>query len=308
MSKKSAKIGLTYFITIIASLLLIGGLGYVILDSYLNSEQESELAKISEVGNVQVTTAANSGEYAPTENDARTLLVVCSYDKKITDTCIAVIRFIPTQNKAVVMPLQTDICTEVNGKQNTIYEFYRIGGAGDLKTAVEEALQVSIDKYIVFSDESFSSFTDYMGNISYNVPYNLINDTDSTEPYIIKSGDQILDSTTLRRVLTFPLYKQGEEYRAKVVGTVFTELLNSGSRGILRSSLDTVFSNTINSDIETDITKYDYEESKPAMEYVLSKTTSPFQLVIPSGAYNENNCYVLDDTFVQAVPRWFGIE
>ncbi|MBQ5333291.1 MAG: hypothetical protein J6K92_08550 [Oscillospiraceae bacterium] len=108
--------------------------------------------------------------------------------------------------------------------------------------------------------------------------------------------------------MCYPDYTGGEEYRAKVVGTLAAELLNSGCRGILQDGLDSVFSEIINSDIETDITRYDYDEDKPAIEYVLGNSTSPAQLVIPSGSYNENGCYQLDDVFVDSLPRWFAME
>ena len=77
---------------------------------------------------------------------------------------------------------------------------------------------------------------------------------------------------------------------------------------MLRDGLDSVFTSVINSDLETDITKYDYDEAKPAIEYVLDATSTPAQVVIPSGVYDDSKMYVLDDSFVQALPRWFSMD
>lgn len=293
--------------TITVSLVLVGGLGYFILESYMNNDSGSSLAKISaEEG---TSAALLNEDYAPTEEDCRTVLFVYEEDKQQTDTCIVLSRFIPTENKAVIVPLQSDICTTVGGKQNTLYEFYRLGGITELKKAVEAASGISIDKYMKFNTESFTLFSNYMGNITYDVPYNLIYENEQTgESIIIKEGQQILDAVNLRNMLTFPNYKGGEEYRAKVVGQITVDLVNSGSQGILQNSLDSVFNSIINSDIDTDITKYDYEDSRNAISYVLKNTSTPAQVVLPSGAYNENNCYELDDNFVKALPRWFGME
>lgn len=307
MSKKSAKIAVTYFVTIIASLAIIGGAGYFALTSYLNRDT-------GDTGSIRPSSeeeapAALSDDYEPTNEDGQTVLAIYEPEKRSTATCFVMARFVPIENKVVIVPLQSDICTTLDGKSNTLYEFYRLGGTSDAKRAAEQSTGIKIDKYIKFTESSFVTFSNFMGNVNYNIPYNLIYENENTgESTIIKSGDQTLDSNSLRKVLSYPNYKGGEEYRAKVVGTLAADLINSGSRGILKDALDTVFTDIVNSDIETDITRYDYDEKKPAIQYVLNNTDAPAQLVIPSGTYNENNCYVLDDTFIQALPRWFYLE
>lgn len=304
MSKRSAKIAATYFLTIIISLLLIGGIGYLVITKYLDREPEEK-----GMDDIIQDAAAGSEEYVPQLGDGRTLLIIYESEKKQTSTSFVLARFAPADNKAVLVPLQTDIACEMDGVSNTLYEFYRLGGTADAKRAVEKFTGLTVDRYMKFSRESFTLFSNFMGNVEYDIPYNLfINDPATGESTVIKSGNQILDSNTLRKVMCYPDYTGGEEYRAKVVGTLAAELLNSGCRGILQDGLDSVFSEIINSDIETDITRYDYDEDKPAIEYVLGNSTSPAQLVIPSGSYNENGCYQLDDVFVDSLPRWFAME
>lgn len=305
MSKRSAKIAATYFLTIIISLVLIGGGGYLVINKYLNKTPDKN--GIDDI--VIDDGAAQDTEYAPVFGDGRTILFIYEAEKSQTSTSFLLARFAPADNKAVLVPLQTDIACELDGTANTLYEFYRLGGTSSAKRAVEKFTGLTVDRYLKFTKDSFNTFADFMGNVEYNIPDNLIFQNPSTgESTVIKSGNQILDSNTLRKVMCYPNYSGGEEYRAKVVGNLAAELLNSGSRGILRDSLDSVFTDIINSDIETDITRYDYDEDKPAIEYVLSNTSEPAQLVIPSGSYNENGCYQLDDTFVDALPRWFAME
>ncbi|MDY3792491.1 MAG: LCP family protein [Oscillospiraceae bacterium] len=305
MSKRSAKIAATYFLTIIISLLLIGGGGYLFITKYLEKEPETD--GMDDI--VMQDSSAQNAEYAPVFGDGRTVLFIYEAEKSQTSTSFLLARFAPADNKAVLVPLQTDIACELNGTANTLYEFYRLGGTTEAKKAVEKFTGLTVDKYLKFSKDSFTLFSDFMGNVDYDIPYNLIIENPSTgESTVIKSGNQLLDSNTLRKVMCYPDYNGGEEYRAKVVGNLAAELLNSGCRGILRDGLDTVFTDIINSDIETDITKYDYEEDKPAINYVLENTSAPAQLVIPSGSYNENGCYQLDEVFVDALPRWFAME
>lgn len=305
MSKRSAKIAATYFITIIMSLLLIGGGGYLFITKYLSDEPETD--GMDDI--VLQDSSVNNEEYVPVFGDGRTVLFIYEAEKSQTSTSFLLARFAPADNKAVLVPLQTDIACELDGNANTLYEFYRTGGTYEAKRAVEKFTGLTVDRYLKFSKDSFTLFSNFMGNVEYDIPYNLIFENSSTgESTVVKSGNQILDSNTLRKVMCYPNYNGGEEYRAKVVGNLAAELLNSGCRGILRDGLDAVFTDIINSDIETDITRYDYEEDKSAINYVLENTSAPAQLVIPSGAYNENGCYLLDEAFVDSLPRWFVME
>ena len=304
MSKRSAKIAATYFLTIILSLLLIGGGGYLFIMKYLENEPEQ-----SGIDDIVMDESASGKEYEPIFGEGRTVLFIYEDGKSQTSTNFLLARFAPADNKAVLVPLQTDIACELDGTANTLYEFYRLGGTADAKRAVEKFTGLTVDRYLKFTGSSFAMFADFMGNIQYDIPYNLFfEDTATGKTTVLKSGSQLLDTNTLRKVMCYPDYKGGEEYRAKVVGNLAAELLNSGSRGILRDGLDTVFSDIVNSDIETNITIYDYEDDKPAIAYVLENTSSPAQLVIPSGTYNENGCYQLDEVFVDSLPRWFAME
>ncbi|MBP0957524.1 MAG: LCP family protein [Oscillospiraceae bacterium] len=305
MSKRSAKIAATYFLTIIISLLLIGGGGYLFIMNYL--EKEPEKSGMDDI--VLQDPSLSDEEYTPVFGEGRTVLFIYEDGKSQTSTSFLLARFAPADNKAVLVPLQTDIACELDGTANTLYEFYRLGGTYQAKRAVEKFTGLAVDRYLKFTASSFTLFSDFMGNVEYDVPYDLtFEDPSAGRTIVLRSGSQLLDTNTLRKVLCYPNYKGGEEYRAKVLGSLAAELLNSGSRGILRDGLDTVFTDIINSDIETDITRYDYDEDKPAINYVLENTSAPAQLVIPSGTYNENGCYQLDEVFVDALPRWFAME
>lgn len=304
MSKRSAKIAATYFLTIIISLLLIGGGGYLFIMKYLEKEPDK-----SGMDDIVIQDSSAGEDYAPIFGEGRTVLFIYEEGKSQTSTSFLLARFAPADNKAVIVPLQTDIACELDGTANTLYEFYRLGGTYQAKRAVEKFTGLTVDRYLKFTSSSFTMFADFMGNVDFDIPYNLtFEDPSAGRTIVLKGGNQLLDTNTLRKVMCYPDYKGGEEYRAKVVGNLAAELLNSGCRGILRDGLDTVFTDIINSDIETDITKYDYEEDKPAISYVLDNTSSPAQLVIPSGVYNENGCYQLDEAFVDALPRWFAME
>ena len=305
MAKRSAKIAATYAVTIISAMLVIGGAGYFALTHY--SGNQKPMGGITPQTEVAMVNSEN--DYIPEAGFGKTALFIYETERKMSSVSFVLTRFVPYENKLVVVPMQSDICTVVDGKTNTLYEFYRLGGSTDAVKAVEAATNIPVDNYMKFNSESFEAFSNYMGNIDYEVPYNLVYENSETgENTVIKAGVHTLDSVLLRKLITFPIYNGGEEYRAKVMGSIAVSLINSGAKGYLQTGRETVFNSVINSDVETDITRYDFEDIDPAFEYVLDNTNAPAQLVIPSGAYNENNCYVLDEEFVNALPRWFSME
>lgn len=305
MAKRSTKIGVTYAVTIVSAMLVICAAGYLALNYY--SDSETPMDGITPEAGVSMVNSES--EYIPEPGFGKTGLFIYDTGQKLSSVSFVLTRFVPYENKLVVVPMQSDICTVVDGRTNTLYEFYRLGGSTEAVKAVEAATGIAVDNYMKFNGENFPSFSNYMGNIDYEVPYNLVYENkESGDSTVIKAGVHTLDSTMLRKLVTFPIYNGGEEYRAKVVGSIAVSLINSGSRGYLQNGREVVFNSVMNSGVETNITKYDFEDLDPAFAYVLDNTTSPAQLVIPSGAYNENNCYVLDEAFIAALPRWFSLE
>lgn len=122
MSKRTAKIAATYFITIFVALLVIGGTGFFLLRPYLtDSGVNDDLSGIKPDGSQTVTTA--SEEYAPSYADSKTVLAIYDAEKRSSAVCFVLARFVPAENKLVIVPLQSDIKAEADGKANTIYEF-----------------------------------------------------------------------------------------------------------------------------------------------------------------------------------------
>ena len=119
MSKRTAKIAATYFITIFVALLVIGGTGFFLLRPYLtDSGVNDDLSGIKSDGSQTVTTA--SEEYAPSYADSKTVLAIYDAEKRSSAVCFVLARFVPAESKLVIVPLQSDIKAEADGKVNTL--------------------------------------------------------------------------------------------------------------------------------------------------------------------------------------------
>ena len=118
MAGKSAKIALTYFITILVTLLLIGGLCVYLLGDIMNPDTVN-------TPSVELDQMGNGSSYVPTVNDNRTTLFIYESQKKMTGTCFMLVRLVASEQKLVLVPIPADTCADLDGSENSIYEFYR---------------------------------------------------------------------------------------------------------------------------------------------------------------------------------------
>lgn len=297
MARKGTKIALTYFITIIVTLLVIGGIGYLLLDEIMKPREEKDPT-------IDIQHMVSLDEYVPSAENNKTTLMIYDSEKRMSGCCFMLVRMLADERKLVIMPLPADTYANVGGTENSLYEFYRLGGTADAVKAVENATDVKIDYYLKLNDDSFTVLVDIFGGVDFDIPYNMqYSNPDTGEETILREGQTYLDSQLLRKLFTYPLYTSGEEYRAKVVGVAVNDLLNRNIKAGFANHIDGYFSTVINSQVETNFTAYDYEEHSKAMKYIAQNEDKISQLVTVTGEYNENSLFVLDENFLKSVPE-----
>lgn len=309
MAKKSSKIILTYVITIVLTLIVAGTVCYVAFSSIISDNDESSSTELT--GDVELSPMTVLGDYTPSAEDERTVLLILDAEKRESGSCFLAVRFLPIEEQFVLLPIPSNTSVTLDGSEDTIYNIYRNGGTKKAVSAAESCLGIKFDKYIKFNRSSFSVIADIFGGIDYDIPYNLVYDNpDTGEATVLKAGRQFLDSTSLRKVLTYPNYTQGEEYRSKCLGVAINDLVKNGTTNAssFANNLDDYFVTVINSDIDTDITSYDYDEIKKAMKYVIKNSSQLSTFVLSSGTEDENGHYVIDEKFLAALPELFDEE
>lgn len=309
MAKKSSKVILTYIITIVLTLIIAGGVCYIAFSSIL-SENDTNTSD-APANEIELQPLTVLGEYTPSAEDARTVLLILDAEKRESGSCFLVARFLPVGEQFVFLPIPSNTSVSMDEGEDTIYNIYRNGGTKKAVEAAESCLGISIDKYIKFNRSSFSVIADIFGGIDYDIPYNLVYDNpDTGEATVLKAGRQFLDSTSLRKVLTYPNYTQGEEYRAKCLGIAVNSLVTKGTSNSasFANNLDDYFVAVINADIDTDITAYDYDEVEKAMKYVIKNSSQISAFILSSGTENENGHYVIDEKFLATLPELFDEE
>jgi anionic cell wall polymer biosynthesis LytR-Cps2A-Psr (LCP) family protein len=293
MAKKSVKLGATYIIALIATFFIFGFIGVV----YVNMLTDEGSAD-------EVQTAVVPSEYAPTEADSRTVLAIVDFGGGQYDASFMLIRFLPQNSEAVFLPLPANmLCTGIDGFETNLNRVYRDNSASAVKTAITETFGVSVDRYIILNAESFERFCGIFGSTNYNIPFNIEN-PDKT---VVLAGDVYLDTFTMRSLLTYSGYKGGEEERARRFAEIVTAMLNKELTSSFTPLMDGTFTDIVNSGVDTDISRIDYDESRQALEYTLTHTDRFCRQILSSGSLTESGNFIIDPASVEAIKSWFEI-
>lgn len=301
MAKKSSKIALTYFITIITTLVIIGGVCYMLMKYILDPSQKEDT-----IQNIDPMLSAE--ENIPSDDNNKTTLIIFDSEKRMSGCCFMAVRTMASERKIKLIPIPADVYAKVDGTENSVYEFYRTSGSKKAVSAVENALNIDIDYYLKLNNDSFSTLVSIFGGIEMNIPYNLIyTNPDTKEETIYREGTVYADHNDLRKILTYPLYNSGEEYRAKIVGIAAADLINKNVVSGFSSHIDDYFSAVINSSVDTNFTAYDYAEQSDTLKYIADSSGNIANLITVTGDYNEDSLFVLEKGFVNLIPEWLGI-
>ncbi|MDR0947427.1 MAG: hypothetical protein LBM87_06775 [Ruminococcus sp.] len=298
MASKGVKIGLTYIITVIVTLIVFGFIGNVFIEMLLgNTASEDTDADLLN----------QSGTYTPSADDSKTLLAIADLGTKSTDLVFMLIRFLPEETQGVFLSIPAN--TIAGETPDTLGSLYRTGSATAVKTALEYTLGLPVDKYIVLYESSFTTFCNLFVGPTYVVPYNLIyTDPVSSEQTVILAETMYLDGNTVSQLAAFPAYKQGEEERARIAGELLTTMLTSKLTTENSDLIESYFSTLINSTIVTDISRFDFEESYPALLYSAQHTDGFCRQIFPTLGMEADGNYSFDESFLSALPVWFNTE
>lgn len=301
MASKGAKIALTYVLTIVITLVVIGGIGYWVLQEIMEPEVEEQPS-------FQLEQMVTIDDYVPVAENNKTTLIIFDSEKRMSGCSFMLMRMIADERYMTAMPLPADTYAKVGSTEDTLYEFYRLGGTSEAVKAVEAATGVEIDYYLKLNNESFGVIVDIFGGVDFHVPYNLeYSNPDTGEETIFREGETYLDSRDMRKIITYPLYNTGEEYRAKMLGVAVSDLLNRNIAPGFSNYVDDYFSTIVNSSVETNFTAYDYEAQSDAIKYVSESDENVCQLLTVTGSYNENAMFVLDENFLKSLTERFKL-
>ncbi len=296
-----------YVATMFICLVIFGSCAVILMDIFVTqpAKKKAQLELSEEL--------ADSSENAETDYSyARETILFVGADGE-TINGMALIRVLPDEGNIKIVPVSKYTVSEVGGTSGTIAKLFESGGMSYLKAAVENAFGIKCDKYIKITNEGFKALIEYTGGTSnYTFPeemYYKNEETDELTSFSQGAATRTLWGDDIRRILTYPLYTNGERAKVQAVGELGAAVINSGFMARaeeISSNLTNVF-NTIFNNSDTDITSRSFKEVKPAYEHLLEITQSPATYRMPKGTWGENGHFNLDSEFKSEIKDYFAL-
>ncbi|MDD6825015.1 MAG: LCP family protein [Oscillospiraceae bacterium] len=268
--RKKESVAIPFLVSMIITLFIIG----IPILKYYNNIIEKKTEKES---------TASQTVFTPTEDNDTTLLFTFTPDDQTLRDSFMLLRTSALEKSFMFIPVSNDMLC---GSQK-MSEIFDKGGIIDLKKAIEQSLEIKIDRYMALDTQSITLIWDSIGGVNYPVPDGLKG---------LNEGTQFLDSTFLIKLISNKKFT--EEARTVTIGSVFSELMANASGTRVADIFDITYNSLVNM-AETDITSIDYDNQKKAIEYILRSNQFKSAFRVPGGNATENGINMTKDAIEQ---------
>lgn len=298
MAKKGRSVATVFILTVILTLVFVGGTLFVLVD------------KFDILGTKTTQAATTLPEYVPMGFQAeaehnQTVLAVIGDGEYEDNIVFLLMRFQPTENRIVIVPVSPRTVCQLGTEKYSAYEFFRRGGVISASKAISATMNVPIDRYVYMDNVCFSTAGDTIfGGVRYSVTQDVIYENSvGGEDVVIRAGTTVLTSNQARQLVANPTLD--EAYRLSLTATLFTDMLNQAIGDRLYNSLDEYYGIVVNQTF-TNISFRDYEYRKEAIENMIVPNTKPAVAVIPDGEWNGEE-FTVSVEFRNELAEIFGV-
>lgn len=299
---------IVYVLTMIISLVLFGAVALILLDVFVT---QPKLAREA-AANVSDTSEGEVTQEQDFSKSRETILFVGADGENIN--AMALIRVMPDTLAVKIVPVSPVTYSSVGGSDGTVASLYAAGGMSYLKTSVEIAFGVTCDKYIKITNDGWKSLVDYLGGTSaYNFPQDMYyknEETGEITSFSQGAATRTLYGDDIRRIMSYPLYDNGNEAKVQVVGELAVALLNSActyNSGSVVGNIQSIF-NVIFNNSDTDVTSRSFADVRDAYEYLISNSTAPATYRLPTGEWDSRGYFFVGEGFRTELKEYFELD
>ncbi len=293
--KTQAPIALVYFITLVAVLLVIGGISMFVMTKYVLVDDSSSVL--------------TEEDPTPTKKDNATKLYLLVNDRGELEMTM-VERVLPKSAKIVLLPVSEKTLAE--GTQKTLADIYKAVGSQGVKSEIETLLGTEMNNYIVLNHENFENLIDNLASISYTIPENMYYiDENSDDIVNYELGQELtLFGAELRPLLTYPEYENGPGENTKVCGELISSVINQGLKTSLTvQNLSATFSAMVKGSDDKDFSLNDFtEKTQSNIQYIIDNSNDPANYITATGSWNaEGTAFTVDESFKEQLKTLFEL-
>lgn len=298
----SFSLSLLAMMSVLTAVLIQGDLMNLSRDPAFPSEEAAQALGSAE--GIPITSALSLS--AARMEDGLTVLVMGIKDKKSVSNTYLLARFDPAKCRIPIvgLPPQTMV-VKPQGDQTpiTLSEAYRFGGAALAVQALENTLEIPIDRYIVVELDKFLEIAELIGPVQYQLGQNL--DYQDHERVIrLSKGMQLVDGQKAADIATYPDYPGGDAARAEITASLAAQFVNDRISLAASGTVESLFKAIVNH-LDTNITYLDFEQRRTLAADM--ESLSPALPLYPEGGFDtDGEEYTLTESALKSIKAYFG--
>lgn len=238
--------------------------------------------------------------------DSLTVLIMGVKDKESVSNTYLLVRFDPEKGRIPVagLPPQTMVVKPQGDKTPIpLSEAYRFGGHALTVQALENTLNIPIDRYVVVDTRSFLKIAGIIGPVQYQLGQTL-SYQDTERSIQLSKGMQLVDGQKAIDIATYPNYPGGDAARADITASLAVQIINSRISLAASATAEELFKAVVNR-IKTNITYLDFEQRRSLAAGM--ESLSPAIQVFPDGGFSaDGSAYTLSDSAIKTLKAYFG--
>ncbi len=261
-----------YFLIFSIALLLFGAVSTLVL---LNSVH-FDLSNLFEGREAETSVEETTLKTATTAQGNANFLAMCVSDDKQTVRFICIINADLKAKRIRVATIFPQMRADVEGKVLTLEEHFKQGGAAQTAKAVESLGKISIERYACSTDSGFKGAlksVDKAGKFTMSFAQ-AINPDDNALQLFIPAGDKAFNGETLLQYLRY-LGLESTEDGLSLQAKTISEMLKYFITRTNVENGEALFSLLYNSMEQTNITGFDFNNSKTALESLIDTDNLP---------------------------------
>ena len=252
---------------------------------------------------IDKVTGELTDDFRPTAQHNFNLLGMVSEGVNDSPEFFYLVEYNAPENKITFVPLPNGISVGSEGR--TLPNVYAAQGGMEVIKAVESETGIKCSAFIKMDRLSFDDMLTSFGNVEYDLQKTIIV-TENDDISTFNSGRHLLTSDEVYQLIVKANYDEGESYRFKIAGEIFSELINQNYHNIDSGLLDTYF-NMVIKNSETNLTENVYTQHKAALLNTVVYGVSPAEFYIPYGEYTDDGGFKIAENSIVSIKQKAGL-
>lgn len=223
------------------------------------------------------------------------ILLITVKDKTKLPNSFSIINFDAIKNQINIIPIPTETESTVNTKTESISNLYEYGGSNMAVKAIENLIDIKINKYVRVDISNIINVVDILGGMKTN----LKNDISYLDPITNKTilfpkGNILLNGTDVVNIIsqhinTIKIYGD----KQKAISDFLEKFIINIIRNINISNMDTIYKEIINM-IDSNLSFYDYDYRKELIKNMVNTNLPKIEKLYIEGEFKDSIFYISD--------------